>query len=142
MMSSSFRTIKKIPQTCSVKKPPHQLLVSQMQIHNNYCSAIAKRWSVISPSYHTQSPQTTRAKLTRNNPIFSQINRRDTLTIKPTYTQSFLCDNGFQLKNSTQVKGDVVDISLDTEEQVTVIENDCENDYSLLIRSLNIQNNQ
>jgi hypothetical protein len=27
-----------------------------------------------------------------------------------------------------------------TEDQITVIENDCENDYSLLIRSLNIQN--
>ena len=85
-------------------------------------------------------------KPTRNNQIISQNYNGEIIVIKNAYAKSFadIIDESrsSQAKNSTQCKeleSKHEEDSREAEEQVTVIENDCENDYSVLLRSLNIQ---
>ena len=126
---------------------------SQLLTRNVNNSTSTKRWSVISPSithnYHTNtihSSRSERMKPTRNNQIISQNYNGEIIVIKNAYAKSFadIIDESrsSQAKNSTQCKeleSKHEEDSREAEEQVTVIENDCENDYSVLLRSLNIQ---
>ena len=107
----------------------------------------AKRWSIISPSFTLHSPRSERNKPPRNNQILTQNHNGEVVVIQNSYTKSFI--DAIEENSKTILKQYIANYKENekekpsvnnTEDQITVIENDCENDYSLLIRSLNIQN--
>ena len=125
----------KSPQLLSVR--PRLSNLSQTSIKNSDSFKLLKRWSIVAP-LSAASSKTARAKATRNNQIISPGHNGELVVIQNSYTKSFI-DNQEEIKQNA-IKETEKSTDNNNEEQVTVIENDCDNDYSLLIKSLNIHN--
>jgi hypothetical protein len=153
-MSTSFKKIKNVQLVrtpmnvvkAKLKKNNHSQIFTR---NDSSSSKSVKRWSIISPAFTLHSPRSERTKPTRNNQILSQNHNGEVVVIQNSYTKSFI-DAMEESSKTVQLKQHVTSykesdkekstVENNTEEQITVIENDCENDYSLLIKSLNIQN--
>ena len=100
-----------------------------------------KKSPIVVPPITIKSPRSLRIKQNRNNQIISQSQNGELVVIKNECTKSYIEaieeTRPFTILNAC----DKMDCSANgSEEQATVIENDCENDYSLIIKSLTIHN--